>query len=83
METGTELQPNKLYWTKNGMGDVIHFNVARRNVTVHFEYKTFDAPSCALITPKKTQTPDVWECGIARHIKDIEETKEAAKNIQY
>jgi hypothetical protein len=73
MEIGTQLQPNKLYYTKSGTGQVIPFNLGWDR-----------ANKCdAIMIPYKTETSNVWSAGIARHIKDIAETKEEAEQIKY
>lgn len=71
MEPGTILQSDKLYWTKNGFGDVIPFNgrIWKDETTI---FQVFP-----------TATKDVWWHGISRHISHIAETKEEAKNIKY
>jgi hypothetical protein len=73
MTEGTILQKGKLYWTKNGVGDVVPFNLGRN----------FNSYQPAILIATKTHTKDVWYCGISRHIKDIAETEEEAKNIKY
>lgn len=73
MEPGTKLKAGVLYYTKDGRGNVITFNMG----------PDFRNDKPALMTPNKTETEDVWGCGIARRITDIEETPEAAKLIKY
>lgn len=73
MQPGTKLQPYKLYYTKDGMGNVIEFNLG---------YNRIERKS-AIMVPEETHSTDVWWAGISRNIKDIAETKEDAQNIIY
>lgn len=74
MKIGTQLQPNKLYYTKTGVGIIVSFNKG-------INLKTDEE---GIITPSKTDTTDVWMVGgISRHIKDIAETEEEAQQIKY
>lgn len=73
MEPGTQLEKGKLYFTKNGVGEVIPFN----------QGWDFANRVPALMTPTKTHSTDVWYCGISRHISDIAENEVDALSISY
>lgn len=82
MEPGTKLKEGVLYYTKDGRGNVVPFNNGRAYPN------GWDKPAIPAIAPvMKTHTKDVWCTGddgmFSRHITDIAETEEEAKNIKY
>lgn len=74
MESGYKFNADKLYYTKDGRGNVIPFN----------EGWDFTNRKRCILPIFSTDTKDVYTSGrVGRYIKDIAETAEEAKLIQY
>jgi hypothetical protein len=76
MNPGDKLKSGVLYYTKNGHGEVVPFNMG-------IDYTDFRNTKPTIMDCYQTKTPDVWSAGIDRHITAIAETAEEAKTIKY
>lgn len=78
IELGHKLpEVGRLYWTKDGMGNVVPFNSSYYSAIISKDEE-------GIVTPSVCNNGDSWNIGLlARKIKDIALTEYGAKFIKY